>query len=502
VFSQNTITNLTTISHLEDKMENEVNALSQLLLTHAIDYQLDINIFLSKLKLSPQLLKIYINELIKFVTEYPKVMKSYSELIKKIKELETLPNSKKVPRQLLLLEIDKSIESIYSEIVNQTLLRLEFLSLSKTVTLQMNADLKWLERYALFYFSDLFKPLNKIITKTSFYTKLDGDQLGRRLRIEYNENGMAKEIFYFIKTHQEGSRRNGSSSIAVDPKEIFIYKLLELTHYGPKVHFFLNPLAIGGFYIATQDEGFTKTSHKLKLFNTYGQLRDAREEKLENNSLKLNEDKSLQKAILTAHLFQRIFHLWDIITNPGNYGRTSIKNNDSVHYKWRIIDFRVSTSTQYLDDKIADNFIAGQDMEGYIGQLQSCTKNLTEQQRIESALIILEEFSLGRLSYNSQTRKLPIIDAINQAFIFTARLLKAYENIDSLGFALEKPLGNLANNDFSKLTDQQILEKMNQLSLSDSGDLGLYMKSAIENFKLFSEKLKNNYALSLKSLSV
>lgn len=408
------------------------------------------------------------------------VLAQYEELILKIKELDKLPNSKKVERQLIILDIDTLLEKIYLEITKHEALRSQFLSISKSVALHINSELKWLERNAIIYFNELFKRENKKILKIDFFSKLDGDQLGRRMRIRYLTENTEKEIFYFIKTHQNGSRRNGSTIIPVDPKEIFIYKLLELTHFGPKAHFFLNPLSIGSYFIATQDEGFTKAADKNKFFQTYGHIRDSVEEKNDANSSKV----ALREAILSAHLLQRIFHLWDIVTNPGNYGKTTINDKDNKRSKWRIIDFRVSSLDNYNDSTIAEDFYAGQHMEGY-SELVSITKDLTRNERIDASKSIIDAFRSGRISYNTKDRKLKLLDAIKEAYCYTLRLLKSQNSSGCLGFDIEKELGEMYGLDLDVMNNIEIMHELSLQSDDYSGDLGRYVKATLLNTTLF-----------------
>jgi hypothetical protein len=448
-----------------------------------LHYTLTLDHLLAHFNSNPDLINKKLLELLETVKAFPMETATYVQLKGKIQEFEALSPSKKIERQLLLREIDALLEEIYQFLLNNELLRLEFLKLAKSIFSHINGDLKWLEYFSRSYLQERFASEKKKISKFEFFPKLDGDQLGRRGRIQYTIDEEKKEIYYFAKTHQDGSRRNEKNALPVDPKELFFYKVLELTGLGPKVHFYLNPLVIGSYFIATQDEAFTKIPNKQKFFKTYGQLKDHLEEK---------PDAPFTEMVVLSHLLQKIFHLWDLITNSGNFGQVVI---DGSRYKWRIIDFRITSLEQYENKNIFKDYLANNEMEGYIGPLKAATKNLTEDEKVDVAIRVLNNLQMGKLSYSRKSCKLPLKNAIFSAFCYIARLLQDQVSLGCLGFPLAEKIGLLAGKTLKNLTDNEIIQELYQLEALARGDLGRYVIAILENFKGLSddvEKYKSN----------
>lgn len=407
-----------------------------------------------------------LQELKLFIDKNPEIINSYQALLAQIKQLEQLPRSKKNERELLLQDLVTKTKEIAAAISTTSLLCIEFRGASNALSARLNEDMFWLEQAATIYFREQLKNLN--ITLIEFFVKTDGDQLGRRMRITYlDADQNEKGIFYFIKTQQEGARRNMSSTTAVHPEEIFFYKLLELTGLGPKAHFFSNPLSTGAYFIATQDEGFTKKNNVTKFFETYGKLKDT-------------TTQTMQDFVLCTDILMRLFYLWDILTNSGNYGKVSAKHEDQpIKIKWRVIDFRVDTENHFPRDDIIDDFLAARDMGGYLGNLKTVSLDLTSEERLASAQRIIQTLE------NPKPGKLPLKEATKQAFCFTVKLLLKQTRQQGTSIIRKDSLGDLLQSN-TLLTDEDLITWTNQ---NRAGSFGNYLLSVLENYKNFRTKI-------------
>lgn len=134
---------------------------------------------------------------------------------------------------------------------------------------------------------------------------------------------------------------------------MFIYKVLEYIGYGPKAHFFFNRLSPGGFFVATQDAGFTKGVGKTKTFTIFDKIK----QKYGANPA-AEEYRDARRNIICLDMLARIFRLTDTTTNPGNYGFTQVSGDE--RRKWKIIDFRFPDQPEfYLNRNILQGFEEG-----------------------------------------------------------------------------------------------------------------------------------------------
>lgn len=250
------------------------------------------------------------------------------------------------------------------------------------------------------------------------------------------ESTHEKIITYHIKTHQNGSTSENSSIKPVDLKELFIYKLLEFTGYGPKTHFFYNLLSSSGFYIATQDLGFTKAIEKNKTFTLFQKV-----------------SKEARKAIISLDIISRILRLKDTTTNQGNFGVVTVNNDRS---KWKILDFRVTDDSEYyLSPQIMERLKEGNGVFNYI------YSNFTyyifkdkdyQVKRMELSKQVVDELNLGKLCQTGRKMAFP----------------KAIEKV------------------YNEMIDYVIAHKQN-LNLNFSlviADLNKYTKAITENFEI------------------
>ena len=224
------------------------------------------------------------------------VAESNSEVLlkwKRIKDdmgkLNLLPKNDLRGKKRLAFEIAAKLIPLTSFIFQDQSLISEYENLSSRLPQYMNTMVEPIETAARTYFENLFSKMNRTIINITFTPKKSGIQLGRTMRITYTRPSIEKGVelgskdvaeetqecmtTYYIKTHQHGSTSECSSVKPVDPKELFVYKVLEYIGYGPKAYFFFNPLSPGGFFIATQDMAFTKVVGKEKSFVLFDELK-------------------------------------------------------------------------------------------------------------------------------------------------------------------------------------------------------------------------------------
>ncbi len=271
-----------------------------------------------------------------------------------------------------------------------------------------------IEEAATRYFSDLFFRNEKIIDQIKFYNKKAGIQLGVIMHITYHDTlGVHRAVFH-IKTHQYGSTIAKSSVDSIDPKELYIYRVLEYTGNGPKAHFFFNPLSQGGFFIATQDLSFSKDPKKNKQFTLF--------EKVVGEFTTVHESPDIQHekarlALVRLDILSRILRIHDVTTNPGNFGFVTI---DEIREKWKILDFRTpdkETSDTYNNPNIFDGFNKGNGVFNYdyADFLRDIFSNPAQMPRkFDMAYEVVKELELGKVS---QTRpgvhKMPLLSAMD-----------------------------------------------------------------------------------------
>lgn len=355
-----------------------------------------------------------LSELKEYALGNPAAIKEYLAVREETKRIDSLRLSnprERTERKILLRQISDKLESCHSFMAGNTILSLEVSAVSRILSLHLNSELKWLQKVASMYFEEKFRQENKKILDIAFLPKVDGVQMGNRMRIIYlDEEEVEHQIIYYIKTHQHGSLRSGGSTITtVDFKELFVYRILEYAGLGPKAYFFFNPLSPGAFFIATQDEGFTKITAKTKFFKTYGQA----QEKLESLSQASGISNEVKKGIALSDILLRIFNLWDITTNAGNYGYVVVNQERE---KWRVIDFRVETQEDYHVDQIFEDFQKGKGRDEYLGLSHAILVEAAPEERVKLATLLAEEFNLGRPCQSREGRKIPLRESMERAY--------------------------------------------------------------------------------------
>jgi len=375
----------------------------------------------------------YLEQLRAHISASPTSMAQYLALREQINTVATIKT--RVEKVLLLRTISGGLQLLYNFIMDDPILRYEIPRLPRVLALHLNAELIWLQGAATLYFQSLFDKTRKTILDygIEFLPKRDGVQLGNRMSIRYrDEHGVEQRVIFYIKTHQYGSlRAGGSTTTTVDPKELFFYKVLEYSGFGPKVHFFFNPLSPSGFFIATQDEGFTKILGKIKFFETYSQA-----ERSQLAPSPTRGDTAAEIGMVRAEVLLRVFNLWDITTNSGNFGRVIVKEQSE---KWRVIDFRVNTQESYVVDQIFEDFRDGVGMDGLDPSgtfLTAVLSTTSAKDRIQLTAPLIEGFELGKCHYHSSVRHLPLSAAVEKAHREVAAYL--VEHHEALLLSLEK----------------------------------------------------------------
>ena len=273
--------------------------------------------------------------------------------------------------------------------------------------------------------------------------KMNGDQLGEVVKVT-EPNGESTR--YFVKTHSAGKKAEKSSAAKkVNPKELFVYKVLEYLGVGPKTYF--TGRSDTDIYIITKDVAAEGTfdifetlrkSDAGKRREIWGRLEDIDTTQETINYLEIEQ--SLQgddasqnylKQVTTIDLLSRLMNLSDLLNNSDNYGfLISDKQDSKVSLK--IIDFRVVE----MDDYNATNdnfrgFEAGNGRFNYGSTHKTLRYPLRDRalvDRTRSALYAMTEGSLKDMKL-----------AIENAFNDTASFFRENESLfeESIKFYLD-----------------------------------------------------------------
>lgn len=380
-----------------------------------------------------------------FARANPSAWIEWDQIKNKIQALGNLSWSQIRERKQLAIKMyfqAAKIPATHSIIMQNPIIQSEYLSLLDSLARYTNALTEPLEEAAIIYFTALFKQQSKrIIATPTFRPKGLGVQLGRIMAINYADSvGRSHRIEYFIKTHQHGSTSGASSVKPVDPKEIAVYKILEYIGYGPKVHFFYNPIAAtpGGFFIATQDAGFTKISDKNKTFKVFSHILGTYEA-----TYAQTEHDSARRNIIVIDMLSRILRLSDTVTNPDNYGRVTV---NSERTKWKLLDFRIHSEPDisYLRTEIFNDFCIGNGVSNYDAQnffRDIFRDQTTTTRKFAMAREIAQEFRVGKACQSRDAKKMPLLAAMTKAHSEVQEYIKQHHQ--QLRLDLNKKLWDL-----------------------------------------------------------
>ena len=196
-----------------------------------------------------------------------------------------------------------------------------------------------------------------------------GLQLGRVITF-MKADDLTGQYKFHIKTHQLGSRSSqfgiaAGSAASIDPSEIFTYKLLELSGFGPEVHFFWeNP---HDFYIATLNVGEANALHRPLPNYSYAQIKKNPILLLADPSGPLSEFITLDKipdeitprqaanvnpvvmqGYIQIYIISQLLGLSDIIKNDGNVYFICENDNPNELTHIQIIDFAIVDNNTYM----------------------------------------------------------------------------------------------------------------------------------------------------------
>jgi hypothetical protein len=272
-----------------------------------------------------------------------------------------------------------------------------------------------LQNKAREYFSHKFSIIN-----IEFFPKKDGVQLGNRILVKLSdEEHKERDIVYFAKTHRGGARREESSGTQrVDLKELLVYKILQLSGFGPEFHFFYDD--IKDFYIATKDAGYDDNTMTRKEFVTYETLKT----KIDLEELALNE--IIVESVITADILSRVLLLSDFLNNSANMGW--ILEEDNILSSFKIIDF-ISHWAYYSNSQIYEHWLSGSSSFCYSDQGVRSIIMKDKEVKIAEAKQIIRKFDCFP-EWVNQAHQF-IIDGLASLTISNEQLknLEVYEKI-------------------------------------------------------------------------
>lgn len=248
-----------------------------------------------------------------------------------------------------------------------------------------------------FFFQSRHKSIAHIGAKPS------GTRSGIAVTLESGER-------FYVKAHDNHKRTEASGRL--DPRELFLYKVLEYTGFGPKVEFIpaIKSGRANAIYIATLDVSHTKNPDKAKTFKT---ATDIQAEQLlpsiDVDNLK-SKDSTLDLELCSLEIIDKVFALHDTFGNSGNYGVVESRvrklgdggEQPSTRMKPKLIDFTPPT--------LGDHVARGGDILG--------DKLLRELKSLNGVPLAL--LSEGKTQFykkeSAHEKKVGIKEAITRAF--------------------------------------------------------------------------------------
>jgi hypothetical protein len=170
------------------------------------------------------------------------------------------------------------------------------------------------------------------------------------LHVMLKEGGASKGFvvrFNGITVYVKESMTYSASDKKINPKELFVYKVLEHAHFGPKTKFILKSYTTTGRsgarigYITTMDVEHTKFSaEKSKQFTVDLFTLDEDDPEIEAEWVEAFADEAFRSELLSLSMLDDVLLLQDTFQdNPGNYGVLKITGPAGLtRYKPRLID--------------------------------------------------------------------------------------------------------------------------------------------------------------------
>ncbi|KAK8861170.1 hypothetical protein M9Y10_012865 [Tritrichomonas musculus] len=225
---------------------------------------------------------------------------------------------------------------------------------------------------------------NNISTQT-FEQKDEGAQYGtivtisnkKRLFVKAHQNYPYSGLGQCLSNNNSSSTINDSASHrtntikpvqSVNLKELFAYKVLEYTGFGPKSHFIINENLESGVYIGTEELSHFSTIKNIMLKNIKpykDKFSKLAKTVLEDNFIANDEGDNMILMELTAlDIVARSMLLCDF--NQNNIGFLSCEGNDTV----KIVDFMLPTTNSiykmnqsFIGSKAFDEFSSNETLE-------------------------------------------------------------------------------------------------------------------------------------------
>ena len=274
-----------------------------------------------------------------------------------------------------------------------------------------------------------------------FEAKPLGVQIGTKALVKFGD-GYPMMTFY-VKGHQNytamsSSQIPSSQRKSIDLKELFVYKILELTGVGPKVHFITHQSGIdrafdkNALFIATQDVAYTKSSEqgKTKIFHPVRELyRMERGEKVGDERFLLDFNHELSHGDIAPikleatlmDIIARVFRLGDL--NEDNFARVDITTLERTYEKWKLFDFKIPEKMEgrYVigdEGSTVDGFLTGNGVLSHPNVfLQDALigRSPVEKIRLGNEVINLLERGRPKMS-RPEEHKMSLPEAIEQAF--------------------------------------------------------------------------------------
>ncbi len=231
----------------------------------------------------------------------------------------------------------------------------------------------------------------------TFSAKVNGRQLGIKMKIEINKKTETKVFTYHIKTHQYGSRQHNINRGKCDIKELFAYKALNRIGILPQFHFYyyLTNKNIQ-FCIATLDANdYFKLSLEKNCNNSNITFSN---EKLANELI-IEENPEFSYYITFVYIISRIFLLSDILSNQNNY--IFIKNGSLI--KLFLYDLQAPPANYYgyQSKPIFSELLSGTQALCYNNFIQNILVKRLQSSRIKDVKRVMKYLEENELFFIS-----------------------------------------------------------------------------------------------------
>ena len=252
-------------------------------------------------------------------------------------------------------------------------------------------------------------------SKIECLPKSSGVQLGTRVRLILDCGDCRT---YYVKTHADGRLfSNSAAAKVVEPGELLVYKVLEMTGYGCESLFFQRNFS--DLYIATLDAGHGGSFDLFKRATGsvdcdadkfYGKTLwgclDMIDPRPKQNNWDIVEaaaqsDATAQRFLLnlaSLDMLSRIFRLHDLLNNYDNFGFVASAPGQFV---LKIIDFRIADDFNLAISALHfDGFLAGNSLFNYISShriMRFALHDRSARERVKEALRALQADSLSQL---------------------------------------------------------------------------------------------------------